>query len=182
MENRTQQAFARASLWLKGYHPSPADQIFFPKESKKTSRQDPEKQHASEERRQVSLILLLCAQASDIWKLICFFVCPDWVILWPSCTKGTELKSVLAGNRCQLKSLEKGSKEARNIPLELLTQVECWRWSQSFLKPSVLLFPKQLLPWSFFCVCPGKNMRGRSWAELICTPWLLELVARLLFP
>lgn len=92
-------------------------------------------------------ILLLCAQASDIWQLICFFVCPSWIIMCPFCTKGTEeLKSVLPGNRWQLTSLEKGRNGTRNISLELLTQVECWRWSQSFPKTFVLLFPKQLLP------------------------------------
>lgn len=44
-------------------------------------------------------ILLLSAQASDTWQLICFFVRPGWITLCPSCTKGTEeLKSVLPGN------------------------------------------------------------------------------------
>lgn len=108
--------------------------------------------------------LVLC---SGIWYLATdLLLCISWLDHpEPSCTKGTEeLKSVLPGNRCQLRSLEKGRKR-RNFSLELLTQVRCWDGPSLSKSLLFFCFPSSYFLEVFLCVCRQKH-GGKSWAEL----------------
>lgn len=162
VESRTQQEFPRASLWLRGYHPSPTDKFFSPKERKKTSRHIPEKTVCL--CRRTSSCFVLRHLISGNWFASLYILAgSSWALLH----KGhRRIEISFAWKQMPIKITGERQKEKK-----LLTGVvntgKMLGWSQSLQKPFVLLFPKQLLPWSFpLCVQAKTWWKELSWAHM----------------